>query len=521
MAPSGSIVDVTQGHLAINILRLAWPSMMQAILSNAYSVADFFFVGHIKDPELAASGTSAIAASVGLTICLFGVHNIVPAGCAAYSAQFKGANDRTSLGLTFVAAFWSCLVLSSITAIFGLVLIGEIVSITNSTMQVQAEMQKFLGIILLASPAFGLLLLVDGFFKSNGNTVFPLQLEVCSLCINVLLNYFFVWRLGWGISGSACASALSRFLPALFGMYRILNGHLNAIEVKLLVYDPTLLSRALAMMRLGIFQSASDWLYGIVFTIMIRLAGVLGTAQQAGLGAGMRGLEWLSFCTSEGFMVASLTSVGNLIGAGLQRRANLAALLSGAMSALGGTLTGLPFIFWSHQIAALLSNDAEIVHFCARYIRLMGMVSFATGFEFSSFGAFIGAGKARDVFLTNGSCNIARVPLCVLCIFGRANFFRGLAFCFGLGSTHGLRLYGNFDCICWVIMFTAVIKAFLFFTWLNLRWFSERYFLDSTLLAVKAIVADAAEIQMRTLSQPEKHDQAYTSLPLSSDSEHG
>lgn len=509
------IVDVTKGSLTRAILSLAWPSVLQAILSNCYSVSDFLFIGHLPDKEAAAAGTTGIAASVGLTICLFGFHNIIPSGCNAYSSQFKGADDKPNLASTFKSAFWACLVLSTLIAMVGHTFIHEIASITNSTPIVTRNIEQFVGIIILTSPAFGLLLLIDGFFKSNGNTVVPLQLEVASLIINVFLNWLFVFHMGFGISGSASASALSRLVPALFGLYSICTGGLNDIQVQLLSYEEGLAPRALAMFRLGTWQSLSDWMYGAVFTILLRLAGSLGAAQQAGLGAGMRGLEWLSFCISEGFLTAAMTSVGNLIGANLQQRASLAACLAAVMSSACSCLTGLPFIFFSTQIASTLSDDAEIIKYCAMYIRLMGIVSFGVGFEMAAYGAFLGAGKARDVFLTNGSMNVLRVPLCVVCLFGQHNFSRGIAWAVGLSGGTPPPPIGDFRCVCYVIMFTAVCKALLFSVWLFRRYLTKSYFHDSSLLANKSDSASNA-----SSAGPRQEDKEVY-LELSQVSEHG
>jgi putative MATE family efflux protein len=481
MTDSSSAVDITKGSLVTGLLRLAWPSVLQAVLSNCYTVADFFFIGHLPDKAQAAAGTTAIAASVGLTICLFGLHNIIPAGCNAYSAQFKGAEDKKNLGLTFQAGFWSCLLLSTAVAIAGHIFIENIAKIPNSTPEVTAEISKFLGILLRTSPAFGLLLLIDGFFKSCGNTVYPLKLEVASLFINVALNWLFVFRLGMGISGSASASALSRLLHALVGLQQICAGRLNGIQVTLLSLDDELPKRAMAMFKVGIFQSCSDWLYGGVFTVMMRLAGSLGPAQQAGLGAGMRGLEWLSFCMSEGFLVAGLTSVGNLIGANMQRKAILAAILAASMSSLCGCITGLPFIFYSKQISAMLSDDAEIIKYCSIYVKYQGFASFGVGFEMATYGAFIGAGKAREVFLTNGSMNILRIPLCVACIFGSKNFGAGLAWVMGFKAAPP-AITGDFSCIAIIIACTAVAKAALFCCWLQYRYWTGVNFSDAILI---------------------------------------
>jgi len=506
------IVDVTKGNLPWAIWQLAWPSCLQAILSNCYTVSDFFFVGHLPDKAEAAAGTEGIAASIGLSICLYGLHNVVASGCTAFASQYKGSGDKTSLASCFKAGFWACIALSSLVAVLGHSFIHVIAAIPHSTPEVKHNIEQFLGTLILASPAFGLLLLIDGFYKSCGNTVVPLVLEVGSLAVNLGLNYMFVFRLGWGITGSASASALSRLLPALVGLVWICQGHLNGIQVSLLSLESRseawqLFERAIAMCRLGAWQSMSDWLYGFVFTILLRLSGALGAPEQAGLGAGMRGLEWLSFCMAEGFLVASITSVGNLIGAKLQQRALSAALTSASMSGVSACLTGLPFIFFSHQIAGLLSADEEIVRYCAMYIKAQGCVAFSVGFEMGSYGAWIGAGKAREVFLTNGSMNLVRIPVSVLCLFGQSNFWKGLGWALGMRN-HLPPTVGTFECIVWVIAYTACAKAALFALWLGLRFTRQTYFLDSSLI-------HQPQQESKEAGKEQKYD------ALSSASEHG
>jgi len=508
MGIADRVIDVSVGNLPLALLQLAWPSVLQAVLSNAYSVADFYFVGHLPNKAAAVAATEAIGSSVGISICLYGLHNIIAAGCNAYSSQFKGANDKENLATTFKAAFWSCLVLSSVIAFLGYSSIHFIAMIPQSPNPVVTKnIEEFLGTIILSSPGFGLMLLIDNFYKANGNTVLPLFLEIASLCLNLYLNFAFVWQLGWGIKGSAIASAFSRILPALFGLRLICMGKLNGINVSLFSVSSqdealVLWTRSIAMFRLGCWQSSSDWTYGAVFTVLIRLSGALGAAEQAGLGAGMRGLEWISFCVSEGFLVANITAVGNLIGANMQRRANLAALMGALMSAVSGCITGLPFICFSEPIARLLSSDADIVKYCAMYIRYQGYVSFGVGFEMASYGAFIGAGKAREVFFTNGSMNILRVPACAFCLFGSRGFFHGLAWSLGLRNSYPPTV-GNFECVCAVIAVTAVFKAALFAVWLNLRWFRQLYFKDCTLIMeTKPSTTTATAMTMAQVGSP-------------------
>ncbi len=62
------MIDVTSGPLTPSLIRLAVPSVMQAILSNCYSFNDYLFVGHIKDPDESSAATAAMAATVGLQV---------------------------------------------------------------------------------------------------------------------------------------------------------------------------------------------------------------------------------------------------------------------------------------------------------------------------------------------------------------------------------------------------------------------------------------------------------------------
>jgi hypothetical protein len=143
----------------------------------------------------------------------------------------------------------------------------------------------------------------------------------------------------------------------------------------------------------------------------------------------------------------------------------------------------------------------------------------------ASYGAFIGAGKAREVFFTNGSMNILRIPVCAFCLFGSRGFFNGLAWSLGLRNSYPPTV-GDFECVCAVIAVTAVCKAALFAVWLNLRWFRQLYFKDCTLIMeTKPTTTAITTAQVGSPLADNENDnedgenQAY--IELSQVSEHG
>jgi len=532
------VIDATKGALMNKIVKLAVPSIVQSVLSNCYAMNDFLFVGHIADRKLAAACTSAISATVGMQIVCFAFHNIIPSGSNAYSAQYRGANNMAGLVNTFRSGVYGSLLVSIILSILGYIYIDEIALLTNSTPEVTKEVATYFGILIASSPAFGLLLMIDGFYKSNGDARTPLALELMSLFLNTLGNYVFVLHFNWGIAGAAWASALSRLFPALLGGYLLLNGRLG-IQLTLKFQSFQMVREIMYMInklaKLGIFESMSQFIYGYVFTILIRLSGDLGPAQQAGLGAGMRGLEWISFTVSEGFLVAAMTSVGQNIGADLQERAMQAALYCVFSSTILAGLLGVPFLIFPEEISALLGQDPDIVKYCSEYLRMCGTVMAFIGFEMACYGAFIGAGKARLVFIINSTMNLGRIPITVFRMYGGHEQLVALTWAVGLVPrdprdtrsrsantvTHGgiaIPLIGNFDAVCYSIAITSIMKAATFAAILGHRYYTNLLFRDSNLVGRAKEIADEKDIILGeddTELENQSHTDSFRCLCLS------
>ena len=68
MTGSSGAIDLTNGEILPKLVALAWPSVLQAVLSNCYAFNDFVFAGHIRDPKQASAATAALSATVGLQV---------------------------------------------------------------------------------------------------------------------------------------------------------------------------------------------------------------------------------------------------------------------------------------------------------------------------------------------------------------------------------------------------------------------------------------------------------------------
>ncbi|RAL25240.1 hypothetical protein DL240_03245 [Lujinxingia litoralis] len=467
-----STVDTTEGSLVGRSVQLAWPAVLQALLVNFYAFNDFVFVGLLGD----AAATAALSACFALLILHFTFIKVFPTGATALIAQAFGARRPERIGALYRSSVSATMVLSVVVALVGVLVMPWFVSLANVTPEVGEHVADYLSIIYWSTPTFALMLVIVGAFRAVGDTRTPLYLEIGSLLVNVVLNYVLVLGVGpvpsMGIKGAALATAISRALPGMVGFWLILRGHLG--------FDPRAGTRGVKgwwperaltreMAHIGIFEALSGLIYGGVYLMLNRMAGELGPAAQGGLGAGLRGIEWIGFAFGSGFLTASVSIVGQNVGAGKADRAMGGAWISAGLSALCCQAVGLLFILFPEELCRMVTDDYDTLSYAMSYVYYVGWVMWAVGFEMSMFGALVGAGRSRTALLVSGGYNLLRIPVAAGLLFGWASMGDGVRWVL-LGQGEAPPVSGPFAALVWTIGLTSVLKALTYAILLSSRW---------------------------------------------------
>ena len=456
-------IDTTQGPLLKRSLQLAMPAVLQALLVHFYAFNDYFFVGRTGDE----AATAALSACFALVIVCNTLVGIFPMGGLTLMAQSFGAKKpervadllKTSLSTGLI---WSCLL-----ALLGVMSMDAIVGAVNVTDKVGERIALYMVVLFGCLPAFALMRSVTSAYYACGDTRTPLVLEFFSLLVNTLLNYILVLGPGpfpaMGIQGAAIATVISRALPGTLGLVGIFIGRLGIdLRQEGSSWKPDL-GDARRMARIGFFESMAGLLYGVVYLLLNRIAGEIGSAAQGGLGAGLRGIEWIAFAFGDGFLTASAAIVGQNIGAGERERALKGAWLNAGLSALSCQLVGLSFLFFPEQLCGLVTDDPATLGYATRYVELMGWVMWAVGLEMAMYGSLVGAGWTGMTVWVSGLNNLARVPLAAALVFGfsASAIWEGTLWAVsGVGAAP--EITGSFDGLPLCIAITAVIKAIIY-----------------------------------------------------------
>lgn len=453
-------VDATRGSLLGKSIHIAWPAVLQALLVNFYAFNDFFFVGLLGD----RAATAALSACFALLVINYTLLRVIPTGATTLISRAFGRGESGRVADVLRQALTSEGVWSLVVGAVGLAILPWLVTISNVTPAVGARIDAYLTVVYLASPFFATMLVVIGAFRACGNTRIPLMLEIGSLVLNALLNWVLVLGVGpvpsMGITGAAIATAASRGLPGVVGLWLIWRGHL---DIDLTAAADGWWPRwddIRQMFRIGIFQSVSGFVYGSVFFILNRMAGELGPAAQGGLGAGVRGIEWIAYAFGDGFSTASIAVVGQNIGAGKLDRAVKGAWLNAGLSALCCQTVGLAFLIAPRALSTIVTDDPATLAYAAEYVGTIGWVMWAIGLEMALHGAMVGAGRTHVTMLVAGGLNLVRLPAAAALLFGLDGTLQGIEWAV-VGTASAPAVAGGFYAIAWAIAGTGILKASL------------------------------------------------------------
>lgn len=464
-------LNTTRGPLLDRSLRLAAPAVLQALLVNCYAFNDFFFVGMMGEED----ATAALSACFALVIVLNTLVGIFPTGAMALMAQAFGANNSARVAGVLRTVLTTSLVWAVLLGGVGLLCMDQIVAAANVTASVGKFTALYMGVLCVGMPAFALMRSVTGAYYACGDTKLPLTLEFGSLLVNTALNAALVLGIDgvlepMGIQGAAIATVCSRALPALMGLLLIFRGALELEQLSAPLSDWVPRREDVVRMgRIGFYESLSGMLYGVIYLMLNRMAGEIGSAAQGGLGAGLRGIEWIGFAFGDGFAKASTAIVGQNIGAGRRKRALHGAWLNAGLSALCCQIVGVLFLIFPEQLCGLVTEDAATLAFAARYIELIGWVMWAVGLEMSMYGALIGAGWTQMCVWISGMNNILRVPIAAAAVFGLGATVQGTWWAVTGSGEAPTPVEGAFDGLALAIGVTAVFKAALYILFFSTR----------------------------------------------------
>ncbi|MGQ0552500.1 MAG: MATE family efflux transporter [Planctomycetota bacterium] len=426
------------------IARLAPAAILSFILQNAYTQLDAYFLG-----QLSGAASNALGLFMMVQIANFGFILTLTRGTQSLVGRRIGAGQSRGAALALTQGLGLGLRLVVPLAVVQWIFAPQLLAFMGGEGESLQLATQFLRTLFFFLPFLFLSPILDAAFQALGDTGTPFRLQCLALAVNAALNWMLVlphtWTLGgadlefggWGVSGSALATGLSRALSGLLGLFILarrgaFGGILRGANYRA---DASVMREIL---RVGLPAGLSTFLYAIIGMILLQIIGRFGQDAYGAYGIGFRGVESFSFMIVLGLGVGTGTVVAHAVGAGDFARARRAGSVGAALGLSAMLVMMSVFLTFPRELAAIYTQDPRILDTAADYIRMMAWCQVPQALEMILGDSMAAAGSSLRTALISIPGNLLRIPLAWF-----------------LAVSMGLGLVG----VWWAIVISSILKG--------------------------------------------------------------
>lgn len=385
------------------ILRLAVPALGSLVAEPLFLIVDSALVGHLGVVPLAALGIASAVLQTIVGLMVFLAYSTTPA-----VARRFGAGDPSRAVSVGIDGLWLALGLGAILAIAGYLATPLLVGLFGASPEVAADAVTYLGISMWGLPAMLIVFAATGLLRGMQDTVTPLWIAGIGFAANALLNWLFIYGLGWGIAGSAFGTVLAQW--GMVAAYAVVIGRL-ARE-----HEASVLPQ-----REGVRGSARSggWLF--LRTVSLRLAllatvavaTMLGTEELAGWQVAFTIFSTAAFAL-DALAIAAQALIGKGLGAQDEPFVRRVLGRTVAWGVWFGVIVGAVIGGLSGLIGLLFTGDPAVAALVQPALIVLAVAQPVCGVVFVLDGVLIGAGDARFLAIAGGLNLVPFLPALVV-----------------------------------------------------------------------------------------------------------
>lgn len=384
-----------------DIVRIAWPSFVELLLTQLASMVDLMMVGSMggeANPEIGVNALSAVGLTTQPKFLLMGAFIAMNTGITALVARNKGIGNKekanTIVRQGLMLTFFITLVMSILGTVFArpmIIFMGgkEEIVITWATQYLQIQMIGFMTMALTST--------ITAALRAVGDSRTCMIYNLIANGVNVVFNWILIYgHLGFpelGVAGASLATVLGQFVAFVIALSVLLRGNgFLKLEFKL-GFKPN--REVLGnVVNIGFPAMVEQLLMRAGMVIFAKTVAGLGTTPFATHQVCMN-IQALSFMTGQAFAVSATTLMGQSLG---KRRTDMAQAYCSRTRSIGfyfSIFLAVVFVFFGGTIVSFYNSEPEIIRMGGR---IMLFVAFLQPFQSSQFiiaGALRGAGDTK------------------------------------------------------------------------------------------------------------------------------
>jgi putative MATE family efflux protein len=382
-------IKQNRGTLAA-LLLLAWPTVLEELLSTVIQYIDTAMVGH-----LGAAATATVSLSSTYTWLINSLIYAIGIGFLSYIARAVGEGNqekiKTAAGQAVSAAVVIGVALTVVTLLIAPympVWMGAEESIRHDAtvyfMWINAPL-----LFRSAMSIFGSVL------RATGDTKTPMLVNVLVNLVNTGLNYVFIYLLSYGAVGAGIATAISYCVGGVLMTIAFAKNSKLQFSIENVRLDKRVMWACLSVgIPIMLTQIASCSGYIVATSFVSSMATAVYAAHSIAITA-----ETIFYIPGYGMQAATSTLIGNAIGE--RNRKKEKAVICWALVVIFSLMcvTGVLLFFGAEFMMGLFTTDEQVIRIGTKLLRIVAFTEPVFGSAAVLEGIFDGMARTKYPFI--------------------------------------------------------------------------------------------------------------------------
>ena len=342
-------------------------------------------------------------------------------GTTGLTAQAIGSNDHSETSALLVRGILIGLGAGLVLIMTQIPLFSAALGVAPASFEVESLAQEYLKIRVYSAPAAIAIFGITGWLIANERTRAVLVLMLLINSINIVLDFVFVLRLGWGVEGVAYATLIAEWSGLFFGLWLARKGFKNGYWRNWSqIFDRARLTKMAKVNSDILIRSV---LLEIAFVSFLFLGS---SFDDATLAANQVLIQFLNITAyaMDGFAFAAEALVGKALGAKNRLIFRRSAVMTSQWGFGSVVVMALAFYVFGNTIINVMTTAEDVRAVSYEYLPWMVLAPLVGAAAWMLDGIFIGATRTADMR------NMMFISFCVYLI--------ALAFLLPKYDNHGL-----------------------------------------------------------------------------------
>lgn len=354
--------NLTEGHVARQLIKFALPFMLSNLIQTLYNVADMLIVGNFTG----SAGISGVNIGGQVTFIITNIVVGLSVGGTIVIAQYLGAGDRKSMNESIRTLITFLLGTAVIITVVMMLLSDVMLQLIQTPEEAYGQARDYLNITLTGTIFIFGYNAFSAILRGLGDSKRPLVFVTIACVVNVLLDLLLVGVFDMEAAGAAWATVISQgisMFACIFYLKRN-NFEFDFRLSSLRIYK----DKFLKLLQLGIPISIQNVIINFSFLVLTAIANGMGVSASAAIGIVGK---YNGFAILPAIAVGSSVSamVAQNMGAGMVDRAKKT---FHAGFTLAFSVTLVVFIItrlFPEQILSLFGDDPDMIAAGVEYIK--------------------------------------------------------------------------------------------------------------------------------------------------------